>query len=46
MAAFIKRILKNTHKEYRSNWASREEREQFERQRQQWRDNMATFMIR
>jgi len=46
MAAFIKRILKSTQKEHQKGWASREEQKQFERQREEWRSNMSTLMIR
>jgi hypothetical protein len=41
MAALIKRLLKSkkTERSFQTGWASREERQQFERTRELWKNN-------
>jgi hypothetical protein len=45
MAALIKRIFKNKHSKHPTTWANREEREQFELQREQWKERAVEFMF-
>jgi hypothetical protein len=46
MAALIKRFLKNEHlKKPHTAWAHREERDQFELQREKWKERAIELMV-
>jgi hypothetical protein len=45
MAALIKRIFKSKYSKHQTTWAHREEREQFELQREQWKERAVEFMV-